>query len=333
MNLRQKILLMFSLTVILAVAAVAWTVSVRVRWLFEGLDRDRTAALVNQFVHEYQRRGDELALRVDRIIKDERVVRIAYDLAHGGDAAMYVTEAGPMAQEYGLDYLELVQPDGSIVSSAQWPAHFGYKEPAVANVGQPFFLKEEALGQAPPETGLFVARPVPGAESALDIVAGERLDSAFLSSLSAPAGSTLYLYRNSTPGFDPTNLVGSDGAISDAARYGDVIDRACANGSQSTARVSAGDGESLNVTAIPLKSADWHYCCAVDRQFRQGTGRGAATYSRDRIWRCRCRDSARNPYQPLDCGARVAACRAIGPGRARGGCGRLGGAGAGGIEG
>src|ERR1039458_10098450 len=119
MNLRQKILLMFSLTVILAVAAVAWTVSVRVRSLFESLDRDRTAALVNQFVHEYERRGDEVAQRVDRITKDERVARMAYDLAHGGDASMYVTEADALAQEYDLDYLELVQPDGSIVSSAQ----------------------------------------------------------------------------------------------------------------------------------------------------------------------------------------------------------------------
>jgi signal transduction histidine kinase len=254
MNLRQKILLMFSLTVILAVAAVAWTVSVRVRSLFESLDRDRTAALVNQFVHEYERRGDEVAQRVDRITKDERVARMAYDLAHGGDASMYVTEADALAQEYDLDYLELVQPDGSIVSSAQWPAHFGYKEPAIANVGQPFFLKEEALGQDPPETGLFVVRAVPGAESALDIVAGARLDSAFLSSLSAPAGSTLYLYRNSTSSFDASNLIVAGGAISDAVRYRDVIDQARAGGSQSNARTVAGNGESLNLTAIPLKS-------------------------------------------------------------------------------
>jgi two-component system, NtrC family, nitrogen regulation sensor histidine kinase NtrY len=174
MNLRQKILLMFSLTVILAVAAVAWTVSVRVRSLFESLDRDRTTALVNQFVHEYQRRGDEVAHRVDRMAKDERVVRMAYDLAHGGDPAPYLTEASTLAQEYELDYLELVQPDGSIVSSAQWPAHFGYREPAIANVSLPTFLKEEVLGQDRTETGLFVVQAVPGTESALDIVAGER---------------------------------------------------------------------------------------------------------------------------------------------------------------
>ncbi len=203
MSLRQKMLLMFSLTVVLAVAAVAWTVSARVRLLFEDLDRARTTALVNQFLHEYQRRWDDVAQRVDRMAKDERVTRIAYDLAHGGDAALYLTEASPLAQEYELDYLELVQPDGSIVSSAQWPAHFGYKEPAIAERGPAFVSEGGDLSiMSRSETGLFVVRAVPGAESALYIVAGERLDSAFLANLSAPAGSTLYLYRNSTPDFE-----------------------------------------------------------------------------------------------------------------------------------
>jgi len=256
MNLRQKILLMFSLTVVLAVAAVAWTVSLRVRSLFETLDRDRTAALVNQFLHEYQRRGEEVAQRVDRVTKDERVVRMAYDLAHGGDAAIYLTESSILAQEYQLDYLELVEPDGSIVSSAQWPAHFGYKQPAIANAGGPFFLKEETLGQDRSETGLFAVRAVPGAESALDVVAGERLDSAFLANLSAPAGSTLYLYRNSTPSFDANNLTSAGGAVSDAARYQNAIDHARTSGLQTNARVTTGDGESLNLTAIPLRAAN-----------------------------------------------------------------------------
>jgi signal transduction histidine kinase len=256
MNLRQKILLMFSLTVMLAVASVAWTVSVRVRSLFEVLDRDRTAALVNQFVHEYQRRGDEVARRVDRITKDERVARIAYDLAHGGDASTYLTEAGTLAQEYELDYLELVQPDGSIVSSAQWPAHFGYKEAAIANAGQPFFLKQEDLAQDPSEAGLFVVRTVPGADSALDIVAGERLDSAFLSGLSTPAGSTLYLYRNATPSFDANNLIGANGAAKDGARYQGAIDQARASGSPADTLITAADGESVNLTAFPLKPAN-----------------------------------------------------------------------------
>ncbi len=258
MSLRQKMLLMFSLTVVLAVAAVAWTVSARVRLLFEDLDRARTTALVNQFLREYQRRSDDVAQRVDRLAKDERVTRIAYDLAHGGDAALYLTEAGSLAQEYQVDYLELVQAGGSIVSSAQWPAHFGYKEPAIADAGEPSFLKEEISDNERSETGLFAVRSVPGAESALYIVAGEKLGDAFLANLSAPAGSTVYLYRNSSPAFSANNLIGAGGDISNAMGYKDVIDRARSSGLQANTLDSMRDksGESFSLTAIPLKGAD-----------------------------------------------------------------------------
>ena len=258
MSLRQKMLLMFSLTVVLAVAAVAWTVSARVRLLFEDLDRARTTALVNQFLREYQRRSDDVAQRVDRLAKDERVTRIAYDLAHGGDAALYLTEAGPLAQEYQLDYLELVQSGGSIVSSAQWPAHFGYKEPAIASAGEPSYLKEEISDNERSETGLFAVRVVPGAESALYIVAGEKLGDAFLANLSAPAGSTVYLYRNSSPAFSAANLIGAGGSVSNAMGYQDVIDRARSTGLQTAPPVTTRDtdGENFNLTAIPLKGSD-----------------------------------------------------------------------------
>jgi signal transduction histidine kinase len=257
-SLRQKMLLMFSLTVVLAVAAVAWTVSARVRLLFEDLDRDRTTALVNQFLREYQRRSNEVAQRVDRLAKDERMTRTAYDLAHGGDAALYLTEAAPLAQEYQLDYLELVQANGSIVSSAQWPAHFGYRELAISDAGKPSFLKEEISDNERSETGLFAVRAVPGAELALYIVAGEKLDSAFLANLSAPVGSSVYLYRNSTPAFNANNLMGSGGGAINAAGYQDVIDRARSTGLQTNPAVAMKDqdGESFDLTAIPLKGSD-----------------------------------------------------------------------------
>ena len=52
MSLRQKLLLVFSLTVVLAVAAVAWIVSLRTREAFAEADRKHTAAVVEQFRHE-----------------------------------------------------------------------------------------------------------------------------------------------------------------------------------------------------------------------------------------------------------------------------------------
>ena len=258
MTLRQKILLMFSLMVVLVVTAVTWTVSRRVESLFQTLDRDRTTALVNQFLHEYQRRADELSRRVERLAKDDRMNRAAYDLAHGGDPAVYVTEAGNLAPEYQLDYLELLQPDGTIISSAQWPAHFGYKEGAIANIGAPAFLKEEQLDQYHSETGVFAVRAIPGFESALSIVGGNRLDRAFLSDLSTPVGAAVYIYRNATPGFDAANLISAEGAVTEAARYEDIIDRTRRSGIQLDARVADrnGDATAVNVTAIPLKSRD-----------------------------------------------------------------------------
>ena len=52
MSLRQKLLLLFSLTVAAAVAAVAWTVLLRIRQVFEQQDQEKTTLLVTQFQRE-----------------------------------------------------------------------------------------------------------------------------------------------------------------------------------------------------------------------------------------------------------------------------------------
>jgi two-component system, NtrC family, nitrogen regulation sensor histidine kinase NtrY len=257
-TLRQKILLLFALTVMVVVTAVTWTVSNRVEILFQHLDENRTTALVNQFLHEYQRRADEVSQRVERLAKDDRLNRTGYDLAHGGDPAFYVTEAEDLAPGYQLDYLQLLQPDGTIISSAQWPAHFGYKDSAASTIGTAAFLKEEKLDQDRTETGVFAVRALSNTEPTLYIVGGERLDGAFLSDLSTPAGATLYLYRNSSPAFDASNLLSAGASVSEAVRYQDVIDRTRVSGIQSNALLSDpnSDSASLNLTAVPLKARD-----------------------------------------------------------------------------
>ena len=67
MSLRQKLLLLFSLTVAAAVAAVAWTVLVRIRQVFEKRDQEETALFVSQFQREFQHRSADVAAAVDRI--------------------------------------------------------------------------------------------------------------------------------------------------------------------------------------------------------------------------------------------------------------------------
>jgi two-component system, NtrC family, nitrogen regulation sensor histidine kinase NtrY len=257
-SLRQKLLLMFSLTVVIAVAAVGWTVSMRVRRVFDRLDQEQTAAFVGQFRREFQQRATGVASDLDRIAASDRLTRMALDLTQGGDPAPYLTEAASLAQEYRLDFLEIAGPEGAIVSSAQWPARFGYKEPAIAAAGRPPFLKQEDLPDGSSQTGLFAVRSVQAGQSSIYLVGGTRLDHNFLADLPTPVGSEVYLYRNTGNTFDARNLTGADGDIPDAAKYQPLIDaaRTTANDASGVVFLTAKRADSVNATAIPLKAED-----------------------------------------------------------------------------
>ncbi len=258
MNLRQKLLLMLSITVVVAVAAVGWTVSVRVRRVFDRLDQNQTAAFVSQFRHEFQHRADDVASKLDRMAANDRLMRIAFDLTQGGDPATFLREAPDLAQEYRLDFLEIVNSDGAIVSSAQWPARFGYKETALSATGKPPFLKREELSDGSFQTGLFAARSVPATDSSIFVVGGVKLDNDFLADLPVPAGTGLYLYRNEGSVFDTHKLSDAGGDVLEAAKYQSLIDTARTTAKEANAVVylTHRREDSVNATAIPLKGED-----------------------------------------------------------------------------
>ena len=271
MSLRQKLLLLFSLTVAAAVAAVAWTVLVRIRHVFEMRDQEETALFVSQFQREFQHRSQEVAAAVDRLAASERARSMAFELAQSGDAAAYLTEAQSMAQDAQLDFLEIVGADGKIVSSAQWPARFGYPEPAAANASTTPFLKREDLPDGSTALGLFAVHAVGGTE--VRLIGGERLDQSFLADLPVAPGMQIGLYSDanslttmvnfsagaSAPAltaFDPARLLGPGGAVPAAIQYKSLIDGARTSGQQVNGIVNpTGRREdSLNATAIPLKN-------------------------------------------------------------------------------
>ena len=251
-------LAMVAVTVMVTVAAVGWTVSLRVRRVFEKIDRERTADFVGQFRREYQRRADSVALALDRMAASEPLTRIAFDLGHGGDPAPYFNRAAALAQEYQLDFLEIVSSDGSIVSSAQWPARFGYKETAVTGANRMPFLKEEGLPDGSSQIGLFAVRALRSGEKTVYLVGGTRLDREFLMSLPALAGTQIFLYRSFNTGFDPHGLVGVKGNVGNAAPYQSLINQSRASGQDSDAVVypTGNLEDSVAVTAIPLKAED-----------------------------------------------------------------------------
>jgi len=200
-SFRTKIILATTFTLIVTVWAVAWAASAAITRTFEKRDARRTDALVSQVRREFARRGDEIARRVEGIANSEDLQRIAATLGGpSADTAQYVSDAGGFAREQALDFLEIVGPDGSIISSAQWPARFGYKEPWLAQVQdwkpQPAFLKKEDLEDGTTALGLEAVRSVPTTTGAVYIAGGQRLDTqAALDSLPRADGMDLCLDR------------------------------------------------------------------------------------------------------------------------------------------
>ena len=272
MNLRQKLLLLFSLTVAAAVAAVAWTVLVRIRLVFEQRDQQETALFVSQFQREFQHRSAEVAAAVDHIAASERVRAMAFELVQSGDASPYLNEAQTLAQDAQLDFLEIVGSDGNVVSSAQWPARFGYPEPA-ANAAPATFLKREELPDGTTALGIFAVRAVRRGEAAgeppVRLVGGKRLDQSFLADLPVAPGMVIGLYNNTNSSqlsafqqalapFDPAGLIDQAGPVANAASYQSLIDPARKTGQTSSGilYLTSRREDSVSATAIPLKSDD-----------------------------------------------------------------------------
>jgi len=264
MSLRQKLLLLFSLTVAAAVAAVAWTVLLRIRKVFEQQDQEKTALLVTQFQREFQHRSTEVASEMDRLAASERLRSLARDLAETGDASPYLTEAQSLAAESQLDFLEILGPDGNIVSSAQWPARFGYPEPALNSAAGPAaFIKRDDLPDGASAVGIFAVRAIQGAP-AVKLLGGRRLDRQFLADLPTPAGVEAYLYNapESTnevaPAFQPSLLLGVNGEVPNAAQYAGVLASAERSGQPASTLIylTPRREDSVNATAMPLKSAN-----------------------------------------------------------------------------
>ena len=198
---------MFALTVVFSVGLVAWAVSSAMRKAFDRFDTQRTNALVAQFRREFAQRGEEVTRQVEGIANAEDTLTMAVALNRANsDYSVFVNQASVLAPTHQLDFLELLADDGTIVSSAQWPARFGYKEEWVAAGGfdgsaQGPFLKREEL---PEGVGLALeaVSVVRAGDKKLYVVGGRRLGRDFLASLVLPAGTRTLLYHD--VGGDPT---------------------------------------------------------------------------------------------------------------------------------
>ncbi len=253
MSLRSRLFALVSSVVLLTVVLVTLTVSASARRSFATLDAERTAALVEQFRREFANQGTQVAERVDRIARSDAVSRVAASR----DAAPYVNEATTLAAAQGLDVLDLAAADGTIVSSAEWPARFGYRNDWITTQiadGPPAFL-QAVEGPEDTTLALVAVRTLAGGAGNLYIAGGKRLDRKFLQSLALAPGMRVLLYQNLQPEVSSRQLIAGGDDPPEAAPLEPLISRVVHSREETRDTIEWPDGPET-VDALPLTGRD-----------------------------------------------------------------------------
>jgi two-component system, NtrC family, nitrogen regulation sensor histidine kinase NtrY len=254
MRFRSRLLLILTVAIVASVAVVDLLVLGSTREVFEHSETQRSDALVLQFRKEFDRRRRELVRTVDAIAASEAARKIAVQ----PDTAEYYDYAAPQAATHDLDLLELVAADGAIVSSAQWPARFGYKEEWLTT-GEDWKLRGAFLRREELVKGVTLALVAVGTatdgDRKLYVAGGRELDREFLSSLVLPAGMRVLLYRNLEARFTPSELIDGAGPAANPARLRPLIEQVQLERREISRTVGSG-AEAESFHAVPLPGLD-----------------------------------------------------------------------------
>jgi two-component system, NtrC family, nitrogen regulation sensor histidine kinase NtrY len=195
-SLKTKLLLLIAIGIAGSVGTVALLIEERAHQAFRQIEQERTASLVGQFHREFEHEGDEIIHGMETISNSDSMLRSAMELTNGADVAGFVNEAQAYAQAQRLDFLDIIAPDGTIISSAHWPARFGYKQRWFLDGQSPrpqqTFLRHVETPQGS-VLAMLCLRPVKTHGANYYLIGGRKLDSV-LQTLSPPAGLQVSLY-------------------------------------------------------------------------------------------------------------------------------------------
>jgi two-component system nitrogen regulation sensor histidine kinase NtrY len=258
-SFRQKLLAAMAATVVFAVVLVATSVSGLVRSAFERQERERSDALAAQFRREFERSGEDVARQVEMIAASDEARRVALDAERALGGA-YLNQAELAAAAHRLDFLEFVTADGVIVSCAEFPARFGYRDPwsaelgAMSATGVALRRQELPNGSA---IGLFAVRAVRSGERPLYVVGGRRLDREFLSALLLPPGASAFLYVQAAHSIQQDDFLTPGPPLRDYTKLVPLVEQAERDGRESEQIIywSADAADSETMHAIPLRGA------------------------------------------------------------------------------
>jgi len=239
---RTKLLFISSFTVAGAVALVTGAVSISTRRVFDRIDTERREALLSQFRAELDAQSAEIARRMDIAAKSPGTQQIA------AGAAEYDRAQGE-ASGASLDFLDVVQPDLTIISSAHWPARFGYKNdwqiaPDDWRSADVFLARIPTPdGSA---VGLIAVRSVSGGKAL--VAGGRRLTPELLKSLGIAPGMRALLW------VPPGEVIDAQGTVQDSHRLDPLIEAARRNNARTTSVVqwTADRSGAEGFAALPL---------------------------------------------------------------------------------
>ncbi|MBV9075235.1 MAG: HAMP domain-containing protein [Acidobacteria bacterium] len=262
MSLRTRLLLIYGSIVLITVSVISYSVYAGARRAFNLWTNQTVDLVTGQLRREFTLEGDDLARRAAVIASSQPVRVMATALsAPGGDPAPYLNLAATIAGEQQLDFVELLSDDGTIISSAHWPARFGLREPWIAEA-------TDRRGQTPSlrymetpdgdQLGRIVLREFTADSTSnrkFVLLIGRRIDSAFLRTFVLPEGTRLLLWQQQGSGTG--SLQDASGPISFSSTLKPVIEQSRSTASEARARVRLDDspGTVSVVNTIPLMGA------------------------------------------------------------------------------
>jgi signal transduction histidine kinase len=253
-SLKTKLLLLVTISITASVGAVAWLIETRAHEAFRQVEQERTAILVGQFRREFDHEGEEITRGVETIAASDQMLRTTSELANGAEYANYVNEAATFAAAQRLDFLDLIAPDGAIISSAHWPARFGYKERWFLDRPGPLperaFLRHVETAQGT-VLAMLCLRPVRTHGLNFYLVGGRKLD-AVLQALSPPEGLRVFIF--SAPEQGSGELIGPAKESFSSPKVTELIQRVLRQKNEDSMIVDMGPDLSQEeiLHAIPL---------------------------------------------------------------------------------
>jgi signal transduction histidine kinase len=242
MTFRTKLLFISSFTVAGAVALVTGAVSVSTRRAFDRIDSERRQALLDQFRSELEAQSKEIARRVEVAATSSGVQQIV-----AGNAEY--DRAQSEAEAVSLDFLDVVKSDFTVISSAHWPARFGYQNNWQISP-EDWKTSEVFVTRIPLPEGSAVAlatvRPAAGGKAY--VAGGRRLSSEFLKALGLAPGMRALLW------VPPQELVDAQNSAADPEKLAALIAEVGVSGKQATGTVQWGPDRSSAEAflALPL---------------------------------------------------------------------------------